>query len=216
MAKKIKVWDAPTRLFHWVLAILFAMSSYSAFESKFGFYGDMHLYSGVAIIALIIWRIIWGFMGSETSRFASFLKGPRAVVKYFKGKQELEIIGHNPVGGYSVLLMLILILTQAILGLFSNDGMLFSGPFSFDAGENTDLITDIHELLGLVILYIVGLHIFAVFVYLFVKKTNLLWPMISGKSEFAESVKVPYVQSTMLAILTAVVVSAIVYWYVLG
>jgi cytochrome b len=214
--RKIKVWDIPTRLFHWALVILFAMSSYSAFESKFGFYGDMHLYSGVAIIALLIWRIIWGLVGSETARFQTFEKGPKAAIDYLKGDYTAKVAGHNPVGGYSTILMIVLILTQAILGLFSNDGMLFSGPFSLDAGEYSDVITDIHEILGLALLYIIGFHVFSIFVYLFVKKKNLVWPMIIGRAAYSDDVKAPYMQRMIWAFIIALLVGSMVYWYILG
>ncbi|UTW55324.1 cytochrome b/b6 domain-containing protein [Kordiimonas sp. SCSIO 12610] len=216
MTKKIKVWDVPTRLFHWLLVVLFAMSSYSAFESKFGFYGDMHLYSGVAIIALLLWRLVWGLIGSETARFTSFMKWPASVLSYLRGKQTDKALGHNPLGGYSVILMLVLILTQAVLGLFATDGMLFSGPFSIDAGDNTDLITDIHETLGLVLLYVTGFHVFAVLVYLFVKKTNLISPMITGYDRFDNGQRAPYMKNAFWALLTAVIIGGAVYWYILG
>jgi cytochrome b len=213
--KLVKVWDIPTRLFHWVLVILFAMSAYSAFEPKFGFYADMHLYSGVAVIALVLWRIIWGIFGSETARFSSFVKSPVAVIKYLKNSSSHKI-GHNPIGGYSVLLMLVLILAQALLGLFATDGMLFSGPLSSDAGSYSDLITDIHEILGLSLLYITGGHILAVLFYLVVKKKNLIWPMITGKAHVNNNAKIPYFGSSILALAFAVIIGAMTYWYILG
>ena len=191
------------------------MSAYSAFEPKFGFYADMHLYSGVAIIALISWRVFWGMFGSETSRFSSFVKSPAIAIKYLKNPASHQI-GHNPVGGYSVLLMLVLILLQAIMGLFATDGMLFSGPLSGDAGNYSDLITDIHELLGLVLLYITGGHILAVLFYLVIKKTNLVWPMITGKTLVSDEANTPYFRSPILAFIAAVIIGALTYWYILG
>jgi cytochrome b len=211
----LKIWDIPTRVFHWVLVIVFGMSAYSAFEPKFGFYADMHLYSGVAIIALIVWRIIWGILGSETARFSSFVKSPIKVTEYLKNPSNHKI-GHNPIGGYSVLLMLVLILAQAILGLFATDGMLFSGPLSNEAGNYGDLITEIHEILGLTLLYITGGHILAVLFYLGIKKTNLIWPMITGKATVPIDANTPYFRSSLLALAFAMIVGAVTYWYILG
>ncbi len=213
--KALKIWDIPTQLFHWVLVVVFGMSAYSAFEPKFGFYADMHLYSGVAIIALILWRIVWGIFGSETARFSSFVKTPVAVIKYLKNSSSHKI-GHNPIGGYSVLLMLILILAQALLGLFATDGMLFSGPLSNEAGSYGDLITEIHEILGLTLLYITGGHILAVLFYLGIKKTNLIWPMLTGKAFSPTDMKAPYFRSSLLALFFAVTIAAVTYWYILG
>lgn len=179
--KKIKVWDGPVRLFHWTLLILFALSAYSAFQDKFGIYADIHLWSGVGVIALIVWRILWGLVGSETARFSNFVKSPRALFSYARERYHPGV-GHNPIGGYSVLLLLSLLLVQAVLGLYSSDGMLFSGPL---AGSDADDIQDIHEQLGYILFGIVGLHVAAILWYRIARKDDLVTPMVTGKKAIA-------------------------------
>ena len=181
---KVKVWDICLRLFHWSLAILFVLSSYSAFQDKFGMYADMHFLSGYIILILVIWRLMWGFMGSETARFSKFIGSPKAALNHmismFRG-EPYQTLGHSPLAGYSVILMLILLLAQATMGLFASDGMLFSGPLTrvVDSGMRSDL-TSMHKLLGLVLIGLVSLHVAAVLCYAAFKRVNLVWPMIVG------------------------------------
>jgi cytochrome b len=213
---KIKVWDGGTRLFHWVLVILFALSSYSAFQDKFGIYADIHIYSGVAILALVIWRIIWGFVGSETSRFRHFVRGPKATIDYAKGAMRdapYVRVGHNPLGGLSVMLMLVFLAAQTLLGLYSTDAMLFSGPLadSIDSGLSEDL-TEVHETIGFTLMGLVGVHILAIIAYAVKRKANLVRPMITGTREVNEGVSAPKIANPLFAlVLFAVVATAV--WY---
>lgn len=180
---RIKVWDLPIRLFHWLLVIAFCLSAYSAFQDKFGIYATMHIWSGFAVIVLVSWRIVWGLVGSDTARFTTFIKSPLAALAYLKTmrkKQSKSPIGHNPLGGYSVMLMLVILLAQAIIGLFGSDSMFFEGPLAYRVGDLAGDITDIHEILGLFLIGLVSLHITMVLLYRLVKKTNLIMPMISG------------------------------------
>ena len=211
--RKITVWDAPTRLFHIALIACFAMSAYSGFQSKFGLYGDMHLYSGVAVIALIIWRIVWGFIGSKSARFSYFLKGPKAILAYIRDPSTHKY-GHNPLGGYSVILMLVLLLAQAIMGLFANDDILFEGPFA-NTVSNSRQITGLHKDLGIALLVLIGIHILAVLFYLLAKKINLITPMITGKARVGETIDQPTITHWLWAILTAGIVGYGTYWYIL-
>lgn len=213
---KIKVWDGGTRLFHWVLVILFSLSAYSAFQDKFGIYADIHIYSGVAILALVIWRVLWGFVGSETSRFSHFLRGPKATLDYAKSAMRdapYERIGHNPLGGLSVLLMLLLLAAQTILGLYSTDAMLFSGPLadSIDSGLAEDL-TEVHELIGFTLMGLVGVHILAIIAYGVRRKADLVRPMITGTRAVNEGVSAPRIANPLLALVLFAVVAAAV-WY---
>lgn len=202
--RKIKVWDLPTRLFHWILVIAFAVSSYSAFQDKFGDYAAIHLWSGFIVLALVAWRILWGFLGSETSRFSSFMKSPKAAFSYAKtlGKDEpYETVGHNPLGGYSVLLMIVLLLAQAVLGLFASDGMFFDGPLaSYATGYNSD-ITELHETLGYILFGLIGLHLLVILFYRVRKKVNLVLPMITGNKKDNSGLSNPAMRSPLLALL---------------
>ncbi len=209
--KQVKVWDIGIRLFHWALVLLFATSLYSAFQDKFGIYADMHIYSGFAVIVLVLWRIIWGVVGSETARFSSFIKSPSSIKSYLKtGKVG---VGHNPLGGLSVILMLALFLVQAVLGLFSSDGILFEGPLSGYAADSST-ITNIHETLGFVLMWLVGLHVSAVFFYRVVKKQKLIKPMITGLADACVNEQAPKMRSTSLALIILLLVFAAVYYAV--
>lgn len=215
-SKKIKVWDLPTRLFHWILVIAFAVSSYSAFQDKFGDFAAIHLWSGFIVLALVSWRILWGLFGSETSRFSSFMKSPKAALAYSKtlgSKEKSDEVGHNPLGGYSVLLMVLLLLAQAALGLFASDGMFFEGPLSH-MSENTSDITELHETLGYILFGVIGLHILMIIYYALRKRSNLLLPMITGKKETQITSKEPSMRSSVMALLILGLISASLYYQI--
>jgi cytochrome b len=176
------VWDAPTRLFHWLLVGLVAFSWWTAEEHVM----DWHKASGLAIIGLLVFRIYWGFAGPETARFARFLKGPRAIISYtrslFRPTHQLAF-GHNPIGAVSVAAMLLALLAQVGLGLFAMDtDGLESGPLSrFVSYDIAEQVGDLHEDAFNILLVLIGLHIAAVVFYLVVKRANLIGPMITGR-----------------------------------
>ncbi len=212
--KKIKVWDIATRLFHWALAVLFCLSAYSAFQDKFGLYADMHRNAGVTILILVAWRILWGIVGSDTARFSHFIKSPRAVFQHLKqsfSSLPYKTIGHNPLGGLSVALMLVLLLAQAIMGLFASDGMIFSGPLSREvSGSLSSDLTNWHELLGRILIGVVAFHVLVVLMYGVFKRVNLIWPMISGNTSGEPSTLAPRMKPGWLALLLFIVVGATV------
>lgn len=176
---KQPIWDLPVRLFHWTLVGLIALSWWSAEEHLY----DVHLYSGLAIFTLIVFRVLWGLFGSSTARFSGFVRGPGAIRDYLQGKW--HGIGHNPLGALSVLALLLLVGWQAGLGLFASDedGLLLgplSGLISIDASEQ---VTELHEALFNILLFVIGVHVLAVLIYLLGKKKNLIGPMVTGKGE---------------------------------
>ena len=125
----IKVWDAPVRLFHWLLAVLVAVSVSTGYIG--GNVMRWHVWSGCAILGLLIFRLLWGFAGSTTARFAHFVRGPRAALGYARGllsRSPSHTPGHNPLGGWMVLLLLASAALQAGTGLFSNDDIATEGP----------------------------------------------------------------------------------------
>lgn len=211
---RMKVWDIGLRLFHWVLVILFCLSSYSAFQDKFGTFADMHFYSGYSILILVVWRILWGLFGSETARFAAFVKSPGAAVRHLRsmlGGMPYRETGHSALAGYSVILMLLMLLAQATMGLFASDGMIFSGPLSDSVASSLSSdMTSWHKLLGRILIGFVGLHVFAVLVYLVLKRVNLIWPMISGRKEAFDGQTSPALKPAWLASLLFLVAGAIV------
>ncbi len=202
--QSVKVWDAPVRLFHWSLVILFVLSAYSAFQDKFGSYADMHFYSGYTILILVTWRVFWGFWGSETARFSTFLKSPVAafthLIAMIKGEPYREA-GHSPLAALSVVLMLALLLAQAIMGLYASDGMIFSGPLSDDvSGRISSDMTTWHKLLGRILIGLVSLHVVAILLYALLKRVNLVGPMITGRAKHVPSAIGPALRSPWLAL----------------
>jgi len=116
---RIAVWDAPVRLFHWALAVL-VVFSYASGQLG-GALMPWHVRSGYAILALLLFRILWGFFGSDTARFSSFVRGPRIAIAYARetlAGRHRPVVGHNPLGGWMVVAMIVLVATQAGSGLF--------------------------------------------------------------------------------------------------
>ncbi len=213
--KKIKVWDLPVRLFHWLIVGLVAFSWYMAEQGQL----RLHMYSGTAILTLVIFRIIWGFFGSTTGRFSHFVKGPGAVMAYLRRlreKGDIHPVGHNPSGGWAVILMLLLLLTQAILGLFASEqDVFFFAPLSdLVSLETSHLLTELHETLFNVLLTVVILHIAAVLFYLLVKKTDLILPMITGKKAVSD----PHPALKFISPLWALAITGVVFaliWFLI-
>jgi cytochrome b len=183
-----RVWDFPTRLFHWTLVVLIAMQFATA---EFGWLSiEWHYRIGYATLGLILFRVAWGFVGSQTSRFAEFVRGPAAVARYLQTqwlagaqiKRAQASVGHNALGGWSVLTMLAAILLQAMTGLFSSDGIDEDGPFS-DRVSNATVkwMTRLHHLGETALLILIGLHIAAVLLHWLLKRDNLIAPMFSGR-----------------------------------
>lgn len=179
MAARRFVWDAPTRAFHWLLAAAFGFSWWSA-EQRFM---DWHRASGLFILFLLIFRLQWGLFGGETARFAQFVKGPGAAIAYLKGASPAPL-GHNPLGGWSVVAMLTALALQATGGLFAVDiDGIESGPLShFVTFEQGRIAAQAHEIGFNALLVLVGLHLIAVFFYALVRRRNLVGPMITGRA----------------------------------
>jgi cytochrome b len=184
-AQRQFVWDIPTRIFHWLLVVLLGFSWWSA-ET---YHLDWHRYSGITVLGLVAFRLLWGLFGTSTARFAQFVKGPGAVVSYVRPSSQVPVpIGHNPLGGWSVIVMLLLLLVQVTSGLFAVDiDGIESGPLShlvdFDQGRTASAI---HEFSFNLLLIVVALHIIAIMFYLVVRRRNLVGPMITGFQRVSE------------------------------
>lgn len=180
-AARSYVWDLPTRVFHWAIVVLIGFSWWSAETGRM----EWHYRSGLTLCALVVFRLIWGFAGSSTARFARFVKGPRAVWRYIRhedGETQPLPLGHSPIGGWSVLFLLGLLTGQIVTGLFAVDlDGLESGPLSylvdFDQGR---IAAQIHEVSFNVLLAVSAIHILAILFYLVVRRRNLTAAMISG------------------------------------
>ena len=182
--KKVRVWDAPVRLFHWTLVILIATSYFS------GRAGDdwmkVHFWSGYGILTLLLFRIAWGFVGSTTARFSNFVRGPVACFAHLRNlvtNRPTYEAGHNPAGGMMVMVLIFAVLAQATAGLFSADtdtGMI-NGPLATLAPERlVDKATTFHKFWINVILGLVALHVLAALSYLVIKRQNLIGAMFTG------------------------------------
>ena len=170
------VWDLPVRLVHWLLALLIGFSWWSVHNH----HTDWHIWSGCAILTLLIFRLLWGFVGSSTARFSSFVRGPGAIRDYFAGRW--SGIGHNPLGALSVLALLAAVAIQVGLGLISEDeDGLYTGPlFRLVSMDTSDKARDIHEQWFNVILGLVVLHLAAIVFYR-LRGRHLIKPMITGR-----------------------------------
>lgn len=175
--KRITVWDLPTRIFHWLLAVCVAAALISGQIG--GNAIDWHARIGLAIVGLIVFRIVWGLLGTTYARFASFMPTPSAIRAYLHGGWRGH--GHNPLGALSVLALLLVITLQLATGLFANDDIAFTGPlFSRIGKELSDRLTGIHAINSKVLIALVALHLCAIAFYAHVKKDNLVKPMLTG------------------------------------
>jgi cytochrome b len=183
VARHVRVWDLPTRLFHWALVALVATSFVTGKVG--GNAMTWHLYSGYAILALVAFRIVWGFVGGRESRFATFLKGPGAVLRYARTLADRAAprhAGHNPLGGWSVVLMIASLATQAGTGLFASDDIFVEGPLAAKvSGATVALATRIHNWNQWVLIVLVSLHVAAIAFYALFKRENLVRPMLTGR-----------------------------------
>lgn len=180
--QRIRLWDLPTRLFHWLLAGLVVASFVSG---KIGGNAmDWHGKFGLAILGLLAFRLVWGFAGSTYARFVSFLPTPAKVLAYLRG--QWRGVGHNPLGAFSVFGLLLLLASQVGTGLFGNDDIAFRGPLYELIGKDlSDRLTGLHKLSVNVLIALVTLHIVAIAFYVRVKKDDLIRPMLTGWKEVA-------------------------------
>lgn len=201
-AASVKLWDLPVRLVHWAIVLLMAGSWWSAKE------GDLTLHKqfGMMMLILIVFRLLWGLVGSSTARFGQFVRGPGAVLSYTRalfGKAGEPIVGHNPLGGWSAVILLLLLAAQVGLGLIAQDtDGLESGPLNYLVEYDTaEWARDTHELVFNILLGLTAIHVLAIVFYLVVKRDNLLGPMFTGKRRFGSTVTAPKLAPWWLGIL---------------
>ena len=180
--QRIKLWDLPTRLFHWLLVIAVGAALITA--NIGGAAIEWHGRIGLSIVGLIAFRVVWGLIGSSHARFASFFPTPESVAAYLRG--QWRGIGHNPLGALSVIGLLALVALQLCTGLFGNDDIAFTGPlFNLVSKDLSDQLTGIHELTSNALIALIALHLAAIGFYAHVKKDNLVKPMVTGYKELA-------------------------------
>jgi cytochrome b len=188
----IKLWDLPIRVVHWSFVVLLPGLWWTAKKGDI----DTHVKLGIAMLILVVFRILWGLVGSSTARFASFVRGPLTVARYLRGlfgKEGEPIVGHNPLGALSVVALLLLLAAQVGFGLVAQDtDGLYSGPLnSLVSYDTAEAARGWHELGFNVILGVVAIHVLAIVFYLAVKRDNLVTPMITGRKRYASAVAAP-------------------------
>ena len=205
------VWDVPTRLFHWLLAALIGFSWWSVKNH----HTDWHIWSGTAILTLLLFRLLWGFVGSSTARFSSFVRGPHSILAYLRG--EWTRVGHTPLGALSVVAMLMALGVQVGLGLISEDeDGIYAGPlYRLVSTDTSGSARDIHALWFNVILVLIALHVAAIIFYR-LRGKKLTKPMITGRAEIGPGVQPMQPAKWWVAVLCLALSIAFVRWVIAG
>ena len=178
--RKILIWDLPTRLFHWLLVL--SIVALVVTGKAGGSWMEWHGRLGLLVLGLLVFRLLWGVMGSTYARFAGFFPTPAKVAAYLRGQWHAP--GHNPLGACSVLALLAVPLFQVLTGLVANDDIAFVGPLYDLVGRDlSNLATRWHLLAVNVLLALVALHVAAILFYAHIKKDNLVKPMVRGWKE---------------------------------
>ncbi|MBU3547928.1 cytochrome b/b6 domain-containing protein [Polynucleobacter sp. P1-05-14] len=195
MKKIIRVWDLPIRLFHWLLVVCIA-GSFVTINLGDEFI-QWHAYFGYSILTLLIFRIVWGFVGSTHARFASFLPTKKAIFDYLSGSSP-RVLGHNPIGAISVFSLIFVLCVQVLTGLFVDDEVSFQGPLAkYVSGSISSFLSEIHEGNQVVIYTLIAIHISAIWYYKKFKGENLIKPMISGDKEIDPSEEAKYLPADL-------------------
>jgi len=218
MPEKRLIWDLPLRVFHWLL-VLSITGSYITAQLGFN-WTQVHFYLGYFTLGLIAFRIIWGFVGPRHARFSSFLRGPSQFIAYLRTlpkRDSTPVVGHNPGGGWWVVVMLAMVGAQAVSGLFITDDIAWSGPYN--AAVSSDVAGKMgwfHELNFNVLIWVVALHVLAITFYWIYKRQNLLVPMFSGRkvSDLIPAHEALPSSQLWKALIIAVLCAGAVYWLI--
>lgn len=207
----VEVWDLPLRLFHWLLVLGIA-AAYITSELG-GNVAEWHGRIGIFVLGLLIFRLLWGFIGSAHSRFSSFIPTPKAIVAYFRG--EWRGAGHTPLGALAVYALLLAVGVQVGTGLFVSDDITFDGPLHNLVDRSTsDALAGLHARNFNMLLGLIGLHVAAILAYAIFKRTNLVKPMLTGKKELDEAPATTRAPAQPLRFIVAAVLSAGIAWAV--
>jgi cytochrome b len=177
----VVVWDAPTRLFHWIVALL-VVTEYATWRLNWMVF---HARAGETLLGLLFFRLLWGVFGSDTARFSTFMASPSAVVRYlgsaFRREPDNQV-GHNPAGGWMVLVLLSLLFAETLSGLYVANDVADVGPLTeLTSPLIANAITELHRYLWNALVVAIALHVMAIFGYAVVKGQNLVLPMLIGK-----------------------------------
>ena len=212
-SRPVRIWDLPTRLFHWLLVVLVFLSWLSA---EFG-HLDRHMTIGYIVLTLVLFRLIWGLVGSEPSRFAAFVRGPGAIGRYTADLARLRpprSAGHNPLGAVFIVVMLALVAFQASTGLFADDAIFTRGPLAkLVSSETSKMLTSWHKQSFDLLVIVIAVHVAAAVLYEAVFKQKLVRAMFTGRKELPAGTPPPRLASPLLAVPVLAVAAGVV-WYV--
>jgi cytochrome b len=213
-ALAVPVWDLPVRLFHWALVGLIGFSWWSAENDRV----EWHIWSGLAVLSLLIFRLLWGFFGSSTARFTSFVRGPRAVLGYARRPREWREIGHTPLGALSVLALLALLLVQVGLGLVlsDEDGTVTAPLNRLVSFETAEWAAELHETLFNVLLGFIALHVAAILFYRLVLGKKLVGAMLTGRTAASSAAAPMRPSKWWMALLCLVAAIGLTRWIIAG
>lgn len=179
------VWDLPVRLVHWLIVLVVA-GSWATHYAGIEWFG-WHRRLGYAALVLVLFRVIWGFVGTRHARFGSFLHGPREILDYLRGRTVEGSVGHNPLGGLGVVALLGVLLLQASTGLFANDEIMNAGPFyGWIDPTLSNRLTTLHRLSSDALLVLIALHVLAVAWHVLAQRRPLLKAMFTGRKPAAD------------------------------
>jgi cytochrome b len=207
---RVRVWDRPTRLVHWLIVLLVAASWWTGDSGRM----DYHRYCGYLLLGLVAFRVYWGLFGASTARFRQFVRGPRVVWGYLRGRWE-TLPGHNPLGALSAVALLALLFAQIVLGLFAVDvDGIESGPLSSHVSFATGrACAKLHHQVFDLLLVLISVHVLAVLYYVIVKKQNLVTAMFHGKREYAQDLP-PVVSASRARLIIGAIVIAALTWFI--
>jgi cytochrome b len=191
----VRVWDVPIRLFHWLIVALVA-AAYATWRLN---WMDWHGWIGDLVLALMLFRLLWGFFGSDTARFSHFLTSPRIArehLKYAFLREPDRQVGHNPAGGWMVLILLVLLLAETLTGIYVANDIADVGPLTgIVPAAAANAIDASHAILWDVLLAAIALHVLAIVGYAAVKGQDLVLPLITGTKALPEPVTQPRMAS---------------------
>jgi cytochrome b len=210
-AARVRVWDVPTRLVHWLIVVLVGASWWTGETGRL----EWHRWSGYTLTGVVLFRLYWGFFGSSTARFSRFVSGPRGVVDYLRGRWTVAA-GHNPLGSWSVVVLIVLLVTQVALGLFAVDvDGIESGPLSmyvsFEMGRTC---ARLHHLVFNGLLVLIAVHIAAVLFYQVFRKENLVGGMVTGKRLLRGEGVTPVLGASWIRLIVGIVVASTITWLI--
>ena len=210
---RVRLWDLPVRLVHWSFVALLPALWISAEQGKV----DLHVTLGLVMLGLVVFRVLWGLVGSSTARFSRFLRGPGAIRAFLSGSGE-PVVGHNPLGALSVVALLGLLALQVTLGLFAQDtDAVSSGPLNFLVSWDTGkAVTEAHEVGFNLILALVAAHVAAIAWYRLGRKDNLIAPMVTGRRQLPEGAPAPVIAPWWRALLCALIAAVLALWIAYG